>query len=306
MIDEIRKTDIWTKLITNPKFETEFTKALDSSLYQVDIDNLIFSIKDNKLVMYYTSNIQNRDLDCQRQVFEQKEFSIDDEGTLSIHELSGSLESNYGYDFNNTIGGIINTHYSTVGYDIDGVELNYQSYSDKYHLDDRQFKTFRNDLRSVVLNAYNPNLTSIEKNPHPHVIGRDGRFIKEIRSKESLGIVEVIRYIITPNANIGDYQDEFYFNTFLTNNRVSSPELIHIVNGFPFAKIDDNRTMKINKEYAKLGLNTRNYQEVARDRFLKELIEEKQKGQTNSELIRKYDLMIDRLKNEMNIKERTR
>ena len=182
MIDEIKQTDIWSKLMSNPKFEIEFERFINNSSYQLDINDLVFSIENNKLTVSYSTDIKERDLDCQYRLFVQKEFYVDDEVNLIVNELSGVLESNYGYDFDNTIGGIINTHYSAIQYDIDGIELNYQSYSDKYHLDNRQFKTFRNDIRDVILNAYNPNLLFSISLPRPNIIGKEGRFIKQTRN----------------------------------------------------------------------------------------------------------------------------
>ncbi len=306
MIEKIKKTDIWNKLLSNPKFETEFGKFINNSSYDVDSDDLVFDLRNNKLIVYYTTRVKERDLDCQYKSFEQREFSLDKDNNLMINILDGRLESNYGYDFNNTLGGVINTYYSNVVYDTDGIELSYQSYSDKYHLDKNQFNIFKNDLREVILSAYNPNLSSLnKKNPYPNVIGRFGRFIRQNRSKENLGIVEVTKYTMTPNANISDLKEELYFNTFYSNNSDYTPELIHIMNGFPFANIN-NDTFNVNKDFAKLGLTSKNYQEVARDRFLKELNEGKQAVLNIQEALEKYNLMINRLEKERKIKERTR
>ena len=306
MIEKIKKTDIWNRLLSNPKFELEFEKFINNASYVVDNDDLVFDLRNNKLIIYYTSGIKERDLDCQFKSFEQTEFSLDEDNNLTINSLNGKLESNYGYDFNNTLGGVINTHYSNVVYDNDGVELNYQSYSDKYHLDDNQFNTFKNDLRGVILSAYNPNLASLTKtNPHPNVVGKYGRYIRQSRSKDNLGIVKVTKYMMSSNANIKNLEEELYFNTFYGNNSANTPELIHIMNGFPFANFD-NETFVIKNDFAKLGLTSRNYQEVARDRFLKELNESKKTVMNIQEALEKYNLMINRIEKEMNIKERTR
>ena len=272
MIDEIKQSAIWQKLRVNPKFEEEFEKCIRNCLYNVSDADLVFDISDDKLIVYYNSRIKNRDLDCQFKIFDKTEFYLDEEG-LIVNKLNGRLESNYGYDFVSTDGGVVNTNYMCQLFDNDGIELDYQGYSDKYHLTNEEFKVFQNDIKSVIEEAYNPNLASYANvtnvYPRSSIIGRNANYIRQIRSKDNLGIVEVSKCSLTPDARIKNRKEEYYFNTFFNSISKRSPELIHIINGYPFAVVDDNNKMNINHEYIKLGLTDNNYSDVARDRFLK-------------------------------------
>ncbi len=304
MIDEIKQNAIWQKLSVNPKFESEFEKCIRNCLYNVSGADLVFDISDNKLIVYYNSSIKNRDLDCQYKIFDKTEFYLDEENNLVVNKLDGRLESNYGYDFVNTDGGVAITNYMCQVYDNDGIELDYQGYSDKYHLTNEEFKVFKDGLKSVIEGAYNPNLASYANvtnvYPRSSIIGRDANFVRQIRSKENLGIVEVSKCSLTPDARIKNRKEEYYFNTFFTGVSKRSPELIHIINGYPFAVIDNNNKMNIDHDYIRLGLTDKNYREVARDRFLKELIESKNSLEYDDELLPKYDLMINKLESGIN------
>ena len=306
MIDELKKTELWQELSTNKKFMEEFDKYLKDSMYNVDISDLVYEIGDNRLVACYNSNVKNRDLDCQYKVFDKIEFYLDEEGNIIINKLSGKLESNYGYDFLTTNGGVINTHYSCQVFDENGIELDYQSYRDKYHIDSDEFDALESDLKSVTETQYNPNLASYANvtgvYPRANLIGRGAKYIRQIRSKDNLGIVEMTRCSLTPDSRISDIKEEYYFNTFYTSAAKNNPELIHIINGFPFANIVNN-DIKINDDYVYLGLTPLNYREVAKDRFLKELQESKNDYKMNKDVSAKYDLMIDLMSNGINVKK---
>ena len=304
MIEEIKQSEVWRKLNTNPKFEEEFEKCTRNCLFSVRFIDLIIEIKDNKLIVHYDSNVKNRDLDCQYKMFDKTEFYLDEENNLVINKLDGKLESNYGYDFATTNGGVLNTYYCCQVYDNDGIEMDYQSYSDKHHLSREEFEDYNLDLSMAIEGAYNPHLSSYANvtgvYPRSNIIGRDVRFLKQIRSEDNLGIVEVTKCSLTPDARLKDIKEEFYFNTFLTAASKHNPELIHIVNGSPFAVVENN-IVKIDDEYTKLGLTSENYRDVARDRFLKELSESRLGFAHNSEVLPKYDLMIDKIENRINV-----
>lgn len=300
MLEEIQKTDSWAKLIKNPKFEEEFKKTVNN--YSINLNELTIESYEDTIIITYNGAIRNRDLDCQIKDFERTIFSFDEEDNLVINELNGKLESNYGSTFNTTNGGIYKTHYSTRVFDNDGIELGYQSYGDKYHLDIHEFKDYATDLQRVTLGAFNPNLRTSSNvtgvYPHPNIIGRDGRFVRHIRSKDNLGIVEVTRCLFDDKATIKSVQEEYYFNTFFVSPSKLHPELIHIVNGFPFAKINEDNQVVISNDYIALGLTKENYKDVARDRFKKELLEEKQSIQYDSDTLARYNLVLERLDNE--------
>ena len=305
MIEEVRETNSWDILTKNPKFQEEFQKVV--SYYEKNIGKATIEHADNVIIVSYQSGVINRDLDCQLDEFVRVMFSIDEDNNLVINELNGKVESNYGYTFNNTNGGIFKTHYSTRVFDKDGIELAYQSYGDKFHLDNYEFKDYASDLKGVVLGAFNPNLGTLANvtgvYPHPAIIGKDARFIRHFRSKNDLGIVEVTRCSFNPDANIKDLSEEYYFNTFFVSPTKQFPELIHITSGFPFATISKDNNVIIEKDYLALGLSDTNYRDVARDRFQKELIEEKANIK-NDDILLKYDLVLDRLENEEKLTKR--
>ena len=78
---------------------------------------------------------------------------------LVVNELSGSLRSNYGYDFDTTVGGVLDTSYTCETFDKDGIELAYQSYSDSYEVNEKQFFVYQAGFMKAIESAYNPNLS---------------------------------------------------------------------------------------------------------------------------------------------------
>ena len=308
MIEKIKKTEIWQELSTNPKFVTKFEDCIRKYLYNNTINDLIFEIHDNKLTILHTSRVINRDLDCQYKSFEETEFYLDSDNSLIVNELTGKLESRYGYDFKNTPGGVINTHYSCQVFNNEGIELNYQSYGDKYHLDTNEFSAFKDDLRTIVEGPYNPkiallaNLTGVY--PHPRVIGKSSRYVRQIRSENDLGTIEVSRCSFDKETGmVQNPREELYFNLFFTSVSRNTPELIHIINGFPFAVITEDKQIKIDNDYIKLGLTEENYKDVSKDRFLRELKSEKNNFK-DLDIIAQYDLMIKKVEEELSLAKR--
>ena len=301
-LDKIKDTVTWKRLSNNPKFIEEFTRVIRQCLYHVNFDEISVEITDKKINISYCSKTKNRDLDSQYKLFNNVDFFLDDDNNLIINEASGRLESNYGYDFSNTIGGKLNTNYSCNVFDENGIELSFQSYGDKYYLNAEQFKDYNEDLKTKIISTYNPNLfvaTSKESiYAIPGIVGNYSRFFKQIRSKDNLGIVKVSEYTFNGNS-VKDEKEEYYFNTFF-GNTIKSPELIHVMNGFPFAVIDKNERLSFADDYLKLGLTNTNYQDVARERFLKELISEKEKkGPKDKSITDKYDMMIEKMEKEL-------
>ncbi len=309
-IDQIKNTVTWKWLARNPKFKEKFIEVVSKSRYFVELDDLSFNVNEQKLKVFYTSKIKNRDLDSQFKLFKEIEFSLDDDNNLIINELSGRLESNYGYSFDNTDGGKLNTYYLCQVFDEDGIELQFRSYGDRYYLDARAFNTYKNDLSNVVCDIYNPylieDIKNSEKYTHPKVIGNDSCFQKQMRLKDNLGIIEVLKCSFSKNRGVNDLKDEYYFNTFVGEKTTKNPELIHIMRGFPFATVDENNLLKLNDDYQKLGLTTNNYQDIARERFLKELMEEKDKSEKNQVILDKYEMMIEKMEKELGVKKNMR
>lgn len=302
-IDEIRDTITWQNLMVHPKFLESFEEIIQRCSLYMDINDLIISVSDKKMTISYHSDVLDRDFDCQFKLYNHVELSLDNDNNLIINESSGTLESNYGYSFKDTLGGKLNTRYSYHVYDADGIELSYQSYGDRYILDQNTFDAYKKDFSTVIKEAYNPKLGMSTNNQKPYnrpsVMGSERRFLKRVRSGDNLGIVKVIKCSFDSRP-----KEEYYFNTSFGGMTNASPELMHLISGFPFATMEDSH-LKIMNEYQGLGINDHNYKEVARTRFLKELQEQKDKCE-DPVILDKYDLMIEKLHKELGISSKTR
>ena len=308
-IDELKNTVTWNRLINNPKFFEIFQSILNRCLYYTSLDDLLFTVNSGQIIVSYNSDVRNRELDCQHKLYNRFEISLDKDNNLIIDELSGSLESNYGYDFENTSGGKLNTHYSCVVYDNMGIELSYQSYGDRYILNPSLFEAYKSNFMSVINGVYNPKLylyiNKYDEYCHPSLIGNEAMFIRKARDINDLGIVKVSKCFFKKDNAIIDVEDEYYFNTFYGSKNSDSPELIRIMPGFPFAIVDKSKRMLFKDDYIKLGLNNTNYKNVAKERFLKELQELKGKYENDKNTLGKYDLMIEKLEKELSINSKT-
>ena len=303
-IDELKTTVTWNNLTRNPKFFKVFQDILSKCLYYTNLNDLLFTVTSGQIIVSYSSPVKDRELDCQHKLYSRFEISIDKNNNLIVDELSGSLESNYGYDFENTTGGKLNTHYSCETYDDMGIEISYQSYGDRYILNPSKFESYKSNLDSVINDVYNPRLyLYINRGDiycHPAIVGKEGMFIRKARDVNNLGIVKMSKCFFNKD-NEFDAKDEYYFNTFYGSNNSDSPEVIHIVSGFPFAEIDKTKKLFFKDDYIKLGLNDANFKDVAKERFLKELKELKEKHIKNQNVTNKYNLMIEKLEKELSI-----
>ena len=293
MEDKIRNSVVWKELTINPKFKQAFEECLKRYSYYINPSDLSFRIVDNKLMVIYNSKIKSSNVGCQYKLYEQIEFFLDEDDNLIMNGLSGRFESDKGYKFKTTSGGIINTHYSCNVYDPDGIELSFSRYDDKYYYDKIEVNTFMEDFQSVILGAYNPNL-SLSANikgvyPYPKVIGKASQFTRQMRSRDNLGIVEVIKCSFNKDSRVCD--KEYYFNVLLTNQDLYTPELIHIMYGEPFAILSDDSTIQITEQYHDLGLTKDNYEEIAEKRFLKELQEARDNLYYVDDIIEKYNII---------------
>ena len=298
--DKIKNTVTWKNLCVNPKFEEEFNKVIKDLTFYTSVNDINFAISNQKIIVEAKSRIIKRDLDCEYKAYSKIEFSLDVDNSLIINKKSGDLQSNYGYTFKNTIGGRLNTNYSCQIFNDDGIELLYQSYGDGYDLDEKEFKTYQDDFSKVISSTYNPRFLESFDNTelnHPSIVGKYGNLLRKMRSNDNLGIVEVSKILFDKDTSISSKKEELYFNTFYSSNGIS-PESISFINGFPFATLDKDNVMHFSKDYIELGLTYDNYQLIARERFLKELAEQKGKHKDNQNILNKYDLMIKKLENE--------
>ena len=308
MEDKIKNSEIWQNLLTNPKFKQAYEECVKRYSYYINPSDLRYRVTEDKFIIGYNSKIKSSDLGCQYRLFEQIEFFLDDKSNLIINGLSGRFETEKGNKFKNTNGGTINTHYSCNVYDPDGIELSFSRYDDRYDFDKIEYNSFMDDFKSVILGACNPMLSSSANNkgvyPYPKVIGKASQFIRQIRSIDNLGLVEVTKWSFNRDNRICD--KEYYFNVLLTNQDRYTPELIHIMSGEPFAILNENSIIEISEQYSDLGLTKDNYGLIAEERFLKELKEGKKDLYYVDDIIVKYDILIDKIESKRHIKGRTK
>lgn len=301
-MEEVYASNAWKKLNKYEEFSVKFNEILKRCREKANEDIKI-DVEDERIIVSYKTPISDREFNCQQKVEARYEFYISNDN-LIIDEKLGKLRTNYGYDFENNNGGIIETYYSHTSYDYDGVELTYQAYSDSYAINKRTFDEFKDRYFATISRSFNPyldNYVNSKDLPKPEMIGNNGRYVRRIRSLDNLGIVESVNCQYDRRGTIENIKEEYFFNTFLTRSRVN-PERISIINGYPFATVDDKRQITFSKVFTDLGLNKNNYKEVARDRFIRELKDEEKKASDTS----KYDMMINKLENKSKYKERTR
>lgn len=307
-LEDLYKTQLWQDLNRNLAFENKFHEVLKKAKWYANEKDIVFSVKDDVLIVRYQSRIQNRDLDCQIMSDAVYEFSFDKENKLLVNEKYGTLRSNYGHDIFESDGGVLDTTYTCNVYDPDGIELSYQRYSDTYILNKEQFNVYKEGFFSALDNAYNPNLVyyvNLSVIPKPGIIGENGKYYRDYRSINDLGIVDRISCLCGKDGMLSDLKHELYFNSFLSQQSAYQPELIHVISGYPFASIDDKNKMHFNPIFAKLGLGNDNYKIEARKRFLAELKEERLRLEQR-DIDAKYDLMIGRLEEELSNEKGTK
>ena len=310
-MEEIYNTVIWKDLEKNAFFCSKYNEIINQSLFYANDRETKIYVNDNKLIIAFRSKVINRENNCQFIKEAKYELFLDKNDNLIINELSGTLRSNYGYDLKNSDGGVLDTHYSCEVYDQDGVELAYQTYSDTYNINQNDFGIYCEGFLPVIEGTCNPNLVSYANSSgiflHPIIVGDNARFTRQIRSKDNLGIVILSKCGFDKLGKVDSPKEEYYFNTFISNNVSTHPECISITRGYPFDTIDENHAMKFNELYTNSGLTPNNYQDVANDRFLKELQAGKNEEGRHvpKEILDKYDLMIEKLENRNKTLKRT-
>ena len=310
-MEEVYETEVWKNLEKNKLFKNIFEDTLNKCLFYTDRDSINIRVVNKKLVLSYHSRVINRDNNCQLVRDTKYEFFQDKENNLIVNEMSGIMRSKFGYDFDNTKGGVLDTSYICDVYDQDGVELSYQSYSDSYNINESQFKAYRNGFLPAIESAYNPNLVSLvnsfKTNVRANIMGDSARLVRYVRSKDNLGIVVSSSLEYDKTGNVINSNEEFYFNTFFSKKPALNPSRISFTRHFPFATVDENNVMHFSEIYMNSGLTQKNYIDVANDRFLKELIEEKELNGKHApkDVIERYDLMIKKLEGTNDLK-RTR
>lgn len=301
-MEEIYETEVWKNLDKNVLFRSKFEEILKKCMYYAEKNNVGISIKGNKLIITYYSRLMNRETDCQFIRNAKYEFSLDFDNNLIINEMIGSLRSNFGYDFVSSNGGELSTFYSCEVYDEDGIELSYQGYSDTYDINEPQFNAYKNGFLPAIETAYNPNLASFANVTgvylHANIIGESGKFTRQIRSKNDLGVVINTSCQFDRTGKVINPKEEYYFNTFMSHQSLLNPGRISIARNFPFATLGDDHVMHFSKIYSDLTMD--NYKEKANAKFLNELLKEKDENGRHipKEISDTYDLIIEKLENQ--------
>ena len=306
--ETIKETKIWKELCTNSSFEKIYAGIINKHMQDESKKVLI---DQNRIIMNFSSPIRNRELSCQYRDYSQYEIYLDEKNNLIINKMVAEVRSNYGYDFSDNNGGLIDTSYSYNVYDSDGVELSYQNYNDSFSVDSITFDKYK-EKYDFEKNT-NPQLEKYVDNNSmldiPNLLERNNpSYVRRIRQSNDLGLVRVTSYTCTKNDSVFDYlKEELFFNTFLNTEAKRNPLKLHIVNGFPFATKTLKRDiqLKICDDFLKTGLTSTNFRLVANDRFLKELREDRKKVINNPELLEKYDLMIEKVENKRTEKNKT-
>lgn len=305
-IEEIYESELFKELLKNRAFSSKFYEVMRRATYYVKEENLNINIVKDKLIVSYSTPIQERELNCQCLSEVRYEFSVNSNGNLYLDEKFGTIRSNYGYDFLESKGGMVDTEYSCSMYEPDGVELAFQSYSDSYTIKPYAFETVKKEFATMINTAYNPNLVYFneydEFYPKPGIIGDLPRYIRRTRSKYGLGIVDSIECIYNNEATLSDFRHELYYNTFIEHQGTFYPESISVIVGDPFAVIDQNGITHINRRHLAQGLTNENYREKANERFIKELQNDRSHLKTE-DIEARYDLMICKLLNEKQYKK---
>ena len=319
-IEELYETELWNKLNKNNAFYSKFNEVIKRCRYYVREEDVKLNIKDEKLVVSYKQPLRERENNCQCTSEVYFEFFLDDDN-LIINKISGEMRSNLGYDFSNSSGGVLDTSYSCEVYDPDGIELAYQGYMDSINLESDTFNVFKEGFSGALNSAFNPNLDQFANvtgvYPKSTVLGTNPWFVREIRSKDNLGIVEFSKCQFDETGKVINQQEKYFINTFYAEQSAMHPETICYMRDYPLAIIDENHQLHFNEIYKNISvgededhglrLTSENYKEVVKYRFLKELQDEKERigRHAPKDVIDKYDLMIERLEQSMKKEERT-
>ena len=297
-LDDIKQSEGWKHLNEYcPRFGEKVNKFLNEAYSFVKnnsfncvegsnnnesevINYEIYNDRSNKVVLSYISKPINRDLDCQFKIFKKIEFYIDEyTGNFIINELSGKVESKYGYSFENSDARVLITNYSYQVFSKEGIELSYRGYSDKFMYDSEEYFEYDN-LRTCVCEGFNPHLQDYDGNKTKAIyIGKYPNLIERYRSQDNLGLVREINSTFGKNGEKIVKTDKHHFNTFIGFNDDVDPFLIHINRGI--LPLTESKNNELNVHFIECGATKNNYKEVARTRFgmelnnkINELIEE--------------------------------
>ena len=179
--------------------------------FQTDVVNFEYSyVGATKVILSFTSDVKDRDYDCQYKVFDKVEFSLDKDKNLVINEQSGRLESKYSYNFENTDGGFLKTSYSYQVFNPKGEEILHRGYIDQFDVDSRDFIRLERNLRDPIRGAFDPQLASFDgKKLLPHVKIKNPILTERVNEQ---GNVKVTSYYFGKNHIVNDKRENYVGN----------------------------------------------------------------------------------------------
>ena len=307
-LEKMKASDDGWKFLSesSPVFEEKVNCFLRNASYHVNVKNFNIDAIDmgresdvvhlethyygsRKFALSYNSGIRNRDLDCQYRLYRRIEFTLDANDNLVIKEMSGRLESKYGYNFENTKGGMFKTNYSYQVFTKEGIELLYRGYSDQSTIKEEDFYSYDRNLGVCTRVGYNPVLENINDNKYGSFAwSKHTRFTELSRSLDNLGLVKEVVFNGNHDELMKNQDVEYHLNTFMTDKHDIDPYLIHINRGIlPIAYVKDG---KLAVNYAECGVTKDNYQNLAKFRFATGAEEKMQELQSELGELPKDDL----------------
>ncbi len=293
-IEEVYKSRLWQDLMKNNAFNSKFFEVMRRAKYYVREEDLKLNIEDDKLIISYSTPIQELQEDeCISDM--RYEFSIDKDGNLILDEKFGTITTNN--DESYLIGGTVDTQYTCSLYDADGIEMSNQTYSDCYNIKSYEIKYIKDHFSQYMQTAYNPSLIYYvnslkEYAPKPGILGDVPKYIRREREKDTLGLVNSVECEFLPNADFSYKKHLLYFNTFSTHQLTFQPEAICVESGDPFAIVDEKGNVTLNRRHAiKYRLNLDNYKQRANDIFLDELKQDREQLSID-DIEARYDFII--------------
>lgn len=263
-----------------------------------------FYYGSKKVALSYVSKPINRDLDCQFKKFCWIEFSLDKDGNLVVNESTGKIESKYGYNFENTDGGVLETSYSYQEFTPEGIELMHKRYHDQIELKSSKeiekekgnenhevsFDDVFRHLRGCVKGGYNPRIDEFDsKNMRENILANKPIYKEFSRSLDNLGLVKKFQCSFNQKTKRTDKKEEYHLDRCTRSNPYVIPMTYNLP---PLAYREGSNNLVVN--YLNEGLTSRNYRSVAKSIFIKTLrekideLKDSKKEGANNNLLDKY------------------
>lgn len=304
-IEEIKQSESWQFLNRNAAFADVFERTIMKNAmfakylkFKVRVDSLIVTLETP--ILQGAENAKYKEVSiC--------EFTIYDDDSLFVYKKNGTITTAVGEKFDTSDSGVLETKYSSVLYDKDGIVLSYQRYIDEDNLSGVKLSNAKKDLERVIEDAYNPHLNNsvVDKLKiciPPGIIGTKAKYVRRYRENNKLGLVHAIACSYKQDSTLKYINHNLYFCTLSSEDHINfNPEDIIFDKEDLFATVDLEGNKHISSKYAALKINEQNCQEYARERFLNELIKDRDtisKTPDKAAIEAMYDIMIKKLEEE--------